>query len=187
MTRKEEILSKATQLFSERGFSAVSMRDIASAIDIKASSLYNHLTSKQEMLSEIIGQLASEFVTHITRVQANSTLNIQQKLALIIEHHINLSLHQPQVIAVLNTEWIHLDGEHLQEFKAKRFDYENTFRQIIKEGISKGELKNLNVEVILFSTLSTLRTLNLWVAKRKHLTPEVLKHDLQRILLSGIV
>ena len=47
--RKTEIINVAAQLFKEKGYSAVTMRDIAQAMDIKAASLYNHIKSKQEI------------------------------------------------------------------------------------------------------------------------------------------
>ena len=49
-TRKEEIIHVASQLFKDRGYSAVSMRDIAKELGIKAASLYNHIEGKQELL-----------------------------------------------------------------------------------------------------------------------------------------
>ena len=52
--RKTEIISVAAKLFKEKGYSAVTMRDIAQAMDIKAASLYNHIKSKQEILVLII-------------------------------------------------------------------------------------------------------------------------------------
>jgi AcrR family transcriptional regulator len=42
--RKLEIITIAAQLFKEKGYSAVTMRDIAQAMNIKAASLYNHLS-----------------------------------------------------------------------------------------------------------------------------------------------
>ena len=53
-TRKEEILRVAANLFKKKGYSAVTMRDLAKAMGIKAASLYNHINSKQEILSVII-------------------------------------------------------------------------------------------------------------------------------------
>ncbi|MBT8253717.1 MAG: TetR/AcrR family transcriptional regulator, partial [Bacteroidia bacterium] len=41
-TRKEEIIRIAARLFKEKGYSAVTMRDLAKAMGIKAASLYNH-------------------------------------------------------------------------------------------------------------------------------------------------
>ncbi|SHE51468.1 transcriptional regulator, TetR family [Psychroflexus salarius] len=187
MTRRDEIIKQAGLLFSLKGYSAVSMRDIAKAVDIKAASLYNHLPSKQAILEAIVLNLANTFVNHIHDVNQNPSFSTRQKLSEIIQQHIDLSLQQPESVAVLNTEWIHLNGEALDKFKAKRFTYEQELREIIKNGIQEQSITKRDPEVILFSILSTLRTLNLWVAKRKHLTVEDLKADLETILLYGII
>ncbi|QSS97670.1 TetR/AcrR family transcriptional regulator [Psychroflexus sp. ALD_RP9] len=187
MTRRDEIIKQAGLLFSLKGYSAVSMRDIAKSLDIKAASLYNHLPSKQAILEAIVLNLANTFVNHIHDVNQNPSFSTRQKLSEIIQQHIDLSLHQPESVAVLNTEWIHLNGEALDKFKAKRFRYEQELREIIKYGIQEQSITKRDPEVILFSILSTLRTLNLWVAKRKHLTVEDLKADLETILLYGII
>jgi AcrR family transcriptional regulator len=59
--RKTEIVTVSAKLFKEKGYSAVTMRDIAQAMDIKAASLYNHIKSKQEILVLIIIEIAEEF------------------------------------------------------------------------------------------------------------------------------
>ena len=55
-TRKEEIIKTAAKLFKEKGYSAVTMRDLASEMGIKAASLYNHidpfLTRKEALIAE---------------------------------------------------------------------------------------------------------------------------------------
>ena len=68
-----------------------------------------------------------------------------------------------------------------------RDDYEENFRGIIKEGIENDEIKNHHPEVILFSILSTLRTLYLWYQKRGKLDVNVLKRDMIAVLLKGII
>lgn len=42
MNTREKIISESLNLFSRKGFDAISVRDIAKAVGIKASSLYNH-------------------------------------------------------------------------------------------------------------------------------------------------
>ncbi|MDR0570237.1 MAG: TetR/AcrR family transcriptional regulator [Clostridiales Family XIII bacterium] len=50
---KRRILDAAVKLFSESSFAAVSVRDIADAVGIKASSIYSHYGSKQDLLDAI--------------------------------------------------------------------------------------------------------------------------------------
>lgn len=48
---KEKIFNAALNLFCERSFDKVSVRDIAEAVGIKAASIYNHFQSKEEILN----------------------------------------------------------------------------------------------------------------------------------------
>ena len=86
-SRKEEIITVASQLFIEKGYNAISMRDIAQAMGIKAASLYNHINGKQEILSTIILEVAREFTKGMNDVASNDTSPIA-KIKQIIELHI---------------------------------------------------------------------------------------------------
>lgn len=54
MTTKQKILNEALTLFSEKGYSAVYVGDIADAVGIKAPSLYKHYKSKQAIFDSCI-------------------------------------------------------------------------------------------------------------------------------------
>jgi len=51
ISTKEKIFNEAIRLFSDNGYSEVSVRDIASNTGINVSSLYFHYPSKEEILS----------------------------------------------------------------------------------------------------------------------------------------
>ena len=186
LTRKEEIVIVAAKLFKEKGYSAVSMRDIAQQMDIKAASLYNHIKSKQEILSSLVLHVAREF-TNSTQTITSQDGTALQRLKKLIEVHIDVTLHHADAIAALNNDWMHLDGQDLLDFIAMRDQYEENFRSIIKQGIQTQQIKAKEPEVILFSILSTLRTLYLWNEKRGKLEVNVLKKELVAVLISGIV
>jgi len=185
-TRKEEIVDVASQLFKERGYSAVSMRDIAQEIGMKAASLYNHIESKQEILSLLILELARKFTSGMAEVM-ETKISPLQKIEKLIQLHIDITVNYSEALAALNNDWMHLEGKDLEEFTHMREEYEQNFRNIIKEGISLGQLQPRHPEVILFSILSTLRTLYLWYQKRGKLDVNVLKKDMVAVLLRGIV
>jgi len=184
--RKTEIITVAAQLFKEKGYSAVTMRDIAQAMDIKAASLYNHIKSKQEILVLIVVEIAEEFTNTMNEVVKSSDATIT-KIEKVIQLHIDITLRDANALACLNNDWMHLADEELAYFIKMREDYENNFRTIIKKGIEEGSIKNNNLEVIIFSILSTLRTLYLWYGKKKSPAPSVLKTNMIQVLLNGIV
>ena len=186
LDRKTEIISISAQLFKEKGYSAVTMRDIAQAMNIKAASLYNHIKSKQEILILIIIEIAEEFTNKMNQIVDSGETSIQ-KLEKIIELHIEITIKNPNELASLNNDWMHLENENLKYFQKMRDDYEQNFRKIVKSGIANHEIKNLNPEVIIFSMLSTLRTLYIWYGKKNTINEKVLKSNMTKVLLNGIV
>jgi AcrR family transcriptional regulator len=184
--RKKEIINVAAKLFKEKGYSAVTMRDIAHAMDIKAASLYNHIKSKQEILVLIIIEIAEEFTNVMNEVASSKDAAIK-KIERIIELHIDITLRDSNALACLNNDWMHLTDADLEYFIKMRNDYEDNFRTIMKKGIEDGEIKNYNLDVIIFSILSTLRTLYIWYNKTNKLSSKSLTDNMIKVLLNGIV
>lgn len=55
---KQRILSESLRLFSENGYDAVSVAEIASAVGIKAPSLYKHYKSKRDIFDSILKRMS---------------------------------------------------------------------------------------------------------------------------------
>ena len=53
-TTKDLIIQNALKLFAEKGFAAVSMRDLAEAVGISASTIYHYYESKQVLFQDMI-------------------------------------------------------------------------------------------------------------------------------------
>ena len=52
LQRLDELLTAAQGLFSQRGYEATSVRDIADALAIKAGSLYARIETKEDLLAK---------------------------------------------------------------------------------------------------------------------------------------
>ena len=183
--RKLEIITIAAQLFKEKGYSAVTMRDIAQAMNIKAASLYNHIKSKQEILVLIIIEIAEEF-TNVMNEIVDSSDSVLTKIERVIQLHVSITLRNADALACLNNDWMHLTDDELRYFVKMRTEYEANFRKIISAGVLAGELKNSNQEVVVFSILSTLRTMYLWYNKTKDLDDQTLQNTISTVFLNGV-
>lgn len=58
---KDKIFDVALDLFSKKGYDSVSIRAIASNVGIKESSIYNHYSSKKEILMSILNYFEEYF------------------------------------------------------------------------------------------------------------------------------
>jgi AcrR family transcriptional regulator len=185
-SRQIEIGEIAARLFRNKGYSAVTMRDLAAAMDIKAASLYNHISSKQDVLALVIMDLAASFTQGIAAIDKGN-YSVSEKLRYIIALHIDLTIQHPHAMASLNNDWMHLSPENLKVFTEQRDYYEDTLRRIIRSGIAEKTIQPLNEDLIVFTLLSTLRTLYLWYGRKTNLNEQKLRIDLSTALLQGIV
>ena len=58
---KDKIFDTALDLFSKKGYDSVSIRTIASEVGIKESSIYNHYSSKKDILMSILNYFEEYF------------------------------------------------------------------------------------------------------------------------------
>ena len=69
MTTREKIIYEALSLFSIKGYDAVTIREIASKVGIKESSVYNHFKNKQDILNRIIEETLKRYYSTLENVQ----------------------------------------------------------------------------------------------------------------------
>ncbi len=88
---RERVLHTAERLFHERGYKAVSMRDIAKALGIKQASLYYHVPDGKEQL--YVEVMTRNFVRHgvglrhnIDAVDENLRAQLKAAAAWFVEH-----------------------------------------------------------------------------------------------------
>ena len=67
MNTRDKIMDVALNMFSERGYEAVSIRDICGEVGIKESTLYYHFKNKKDILDSLI----EKFRSHIDGLLAH--------------------------------------------------------------------------------------------------------------------
>lgn len=74
MSTKERIIEKSLELFAQRGFSGVSVRDIAKAVGVRESALYKHFKNKQDILDQIIIEMQGRIKNAYVKQQVPETV-----------------------------------------------------------------------------------------------------------------
>ncbi|SRR5579883_240901 len=153
LARKDQIRLKAQMLFRERGYSATSMRDLADELGIEAASLYNHISSKEEILQGICFGMAESFFAAVEPVTL-SALDPKAKLQSALEAHLRVIAENSDASAVFLHEWRHLGEPFLSDFKLMRRRYEKLFVTLVEEGIARDSFKKMDARVVARTILS---------------------------------
>lgn len=184
-TKKDVIIKKAASLFRKKGFIGTSMRELAENIGVEASSLYNHIGSKSEILQHICFKVANDFMLQLNETEKSETTTIN-KLEKLISFHIHMMMDVYDEVYVANHEWKQLEEPFLSNFSNQRKLYENRMIELIKKGIQKKEIKNIHPHVAVFTILSAVRGLELWQGQKKIITTKEIETNMINHLLNGI-
>jgi AcrR family transcriptional regulator len=183
--RKDQIRLKAQTLFRERGYAATSMRDLAEGLGIEAASLYNHISSKEEILQDICFAMAESFFATVEPI-ALSHLGPSEKLSQCIEAHLKVISESLDAAAVFQHEWRHMGEPYLSDFKLMRRRYEQMFRRLIDEGIVTGAFRNVDSVLAARTLLSAANWTYEWMKPTGKFQPAEITNVLIPILMYGI-
>ncbi len=185
LDRRSEIRHTAKKLFKEKGYAGTSMRDLAKEVGIEAASLYNHLSSKEELLHEMCFDIADQFFqAFLSSTAAEKTPS--KKLKAAIKAHIVVIANNLDASAVFFHEWIFLKEPELGKFKKLRYQYEQGFRDLVLKGVEEKDFKDVNVRLAVFTIISALNaTYDLYRSSEK-LSQEEIAESISNLLLKGL-
>jgi TetR/AcrR family transcriptional regulator, cholesterol catabolism regulator len=87
---KGRILDTAIAIFGERGFEACTMRDLAAEVGIKAPAIYNHYSSKEDVLAASMEHILGRFLwTLMTPLEG---MPVEEWLEQIVQDHVRFQL-----------------------------------------------------------------------------------------------
>jgi AcrR family transcriptional regulator len=184
-TRKDVIIAKAAKLFREKGFSATSMRDLAEHVGVEAASLYNHISSKAEILQEICFKVANNFLSHIEEVDAAHESSIG-KVEAILRFHIRQMIENYEEVYVSDREWKHLTDPYLSNMQGQRRAYRQRIASIIEQGIQRNEIKNIDAPTVVLIMLHAVSGIESWHRSKKKIEAELLEENMVQILIDGL-
>lgn len=152
---KQKIIETALTLFSERGYDAVSVGEIAEAVGIKAPSLYNHFPSKQAIFDAIVETTALQYEKdtgridiHVQRAAADIPMLMtigEEELFEKVRQIFDYSLHNDNIRKFRKMMTIEqfrspsLGELYTRRFSERLVDYHaEIFRSLIAAGVIYG-------------------------------------------------
>jgi AcrR family transcriptional regulator len=184
-TKKQTIIEEAATLFREKGYVATTMRDIAAQVGVEAASLYNHIKSKEEILSNICFSLAEQYTNKMIEVAVTIDTPID-KIISLLTMHVEVNAMNSSLASVMNDEWRYLSEPQRSDFLELRKTYEKKFTAIIQEGINQGTIQTFDAKISLYTMLSSIRWLQHWYHANREMNVEDLNKTIIQLLMKGI-
>jgi AcrR family transcriptional regulator len=139
---KELIARTALQLFVEKGITATTIREIASAAGIAEGTLYRHYDSKDQLAWELFATNYLAFAQELDRLQEGYD-TLQDKLAAMIRQFCTFFDRDPVLFSYL------LLAQHgqLKKVTPEMETAVTVLQKVIAQGIARGEAPEMEVEL----------------------------------------
>ncbi|GMA60930.1 TetR/AcrR family transcriptional regulator [Alicyclobacillus fastidiosus] len=184
-SQREQILVEASRLFSKKGYHATTIREIAQNRGILSGSLYAHISSKEDLLFEIVDDGADAFLSAITAVSQSDRSPIE-KLRMALCAHIQVIAQRMDATTVFFHEWEALSEERRHLIQTKRDEYEAHWNAILQEGIDDGSMCITDPKFVRLMLLSVANWLYHWYRPSGPLSPDEIAERFIQILVNGI-
>jgi AcrR family transcriptional regulator len=178
--RRDQILEEAARLFGRRGYHATSMRDIGEATGMLAGSLYAHISSKEDLLHEIVLRAANRFLAELEAITAED-LTPEDRLRRAMRAHVAVVASNVDAAWVFHHEWKSLTGERLAEIRRLRRRYERMWDDVV--GGLPGATDHRFARLLVLSAANWTYT---WYRPAGPLSPEEVADRFTDLLLAGL-
>jgi len=152
----------ALKLIMRHGYEAMSLRVLAADVGIQAASLYNHIATKQDLLTQIIAEHLDALMQSADVAVAEAGADPLARLRAFISHHLLYHLDKRQEVFIANFELRALEPANLAKAVSQRRAYEERLIRLIEEGIEQGALKPTDTRIAAYAMLAMLTGACTW-------------------------
>ena len=158
-----KIRAAALRLFTQHGYAAVSMRQIAKEVGVQAGALYNYIPDKQSLLVTLMETHMTEVLAAWTaRLDALGDTDAVTRLEAFTRFHIRFHMERPDAVFIAYMELRNLTPAHFAHIEALRSRYENGLRDILEEGVSAKAFQITDPKITTLAVIGMLNGVMTW-------------------------
>ncbi|MEO8970757.1 MAG: TetR/AcrR family transcriptional regulator [Ktedonobacteraceae bacterium] len=158
---RDAIRAAAVQLFSEYGYHAAPLRDIARIAGIQAASIYYHYANKEALLVEIMETYMLLLNSNLERILREQTQPLP-RLHEAIANHIRLHTSYKPEFFIIDTEIRALEGENRTHILSLRDHYEALLQEILRDGMKQDIFRCSDVKVSSYAIIAMCTEVATW-------------------------
>jgi len=173
------------QLIYDRGFDAMSLRDLAARVGLQPGSLYNHITTKQALLFDLIHNHMLKLHERVA-TELEGITDPTQRLKTLIAFHLTYHIERKREVFIGSAELRSLDPKNRKRIIALRHDYEDILADILLVGVKAKQFKIGDIRVATFAILAMLTGICTWYDPKGRITREELITIHTRLVFQGV-
>jgi AcrR family transcriptional regulator len=185
MTRNE-ILDASAQIFSQKGYHGTSMQDIAVAVNLQKASLYHHVSSKQEILFDLLNRGLDILITQVEEAVSEPGSPDERLRKATCAYLCTMTEYQ-DLSSVLLLEYRSLEPDYHDRHIPRRDRFEQIWRDLIREGMEAGIFACDHPSLSARALLGVLNWTVTWFRSDGPLSAEEIADQISNLFLMGLI
>jgi len=120
--RRSQLIAAAERLVAERGFLAVRLEDIGSAVGVSGPAIYRHFPNKEALLVELLVGISTRLLAGATDVVAGAPTPMGA-LDGLIDFHLDFALGESDLIRIQDRDLDHLPAAAKRQVRKSQRQY----------------------------------------------------------------
>ena len=150
----------ALNLFSQHGYSAVSMRKIASKADLQVGALYLYTPNKQSLLFDLLKTHMDSLLKNW--VVENIDVAPDKRLKIFTKFHIRFHINRVEYVNISYNELKNLTEENFEHVNSLRSEYEKSLEEILTFGRDQGYFDIKDIKLTALAIIAMLNGVLKW-------------------------
>ena len=184
----EAIRKAGLNLIYERGFEAMSLRQLAAEVGIQVGSLYNHISTKQDLLFDLIkGHMEDLFREFDAAQAAVAGRDAVERMRAFVDFHVTYHILRKREVFIGYSELRSLEPNHYEEIVALRRRYERALIDILRQGMEDGVFRCGDPCVTAYGILAMLTGVCTWFRPHGRLGKDEVIAIYSDLVLGGLM
>jgi AcrR family transcriptional regulator len=167
----EAIRKAGLRLIYSQGYEAMSLRRLASEVGIQAGSLYNHITTKQDLLFDLIKVHMDELLERLDQA-LDGISDPEDLLQAFIAFHVGYHIARKREVFICYSELRSLESKNYEIVVGLRQQYERKLIGILDDGVASGRFTVADTTVAAYGILAMLTGVCTWFKPAGRLSKE---------------
>ncbi len=183
---RELLLSRAIDLFYEKGYVGASVRDIVKAVNVTNSILYHHFKDKNELLYVIIDRIGLELIKSLKQVEQQYD-DPMERLSRMIYTQICIVKERKREVKIFLEEQYQLEPKYKAGILRQHREIYNLYLNQLNALEERGMLRNVNKTVLNFAIHAMMNWSYRWHREDGPLSIEQVADSITDIFFHGIL
>lgn len=186
--KRQLVLDAAIRVFSERGYRATSMWDLARAVGLSKPALYHYVSSKEALLVELYAGVTASGVESARVMLARDDVEPVDAIRELLAERVQFTCDNRRLLQIFFEEEAEIPPDLTREMRRQRRRYEDALIELLNRGVKNGTIHfDTTPRITVNALLGAAHWTYKWFDPKGAKTSREVAEEIADLLMNGLL